>query len=401
MADVTWCVRACAFVCGAGIYNQNATVQLYPAVLSGWAVAQGGDRQFVIHGADNMTRVRNFCRQRTDTPWHFLRRANLNNEDRILFVARFLETLMDDVIHDRHPCPRAVFVNANDRVAYEQVWRDVFYRALTELPASKRQQEELMQLQPHVQLERLKAVHPQESTKDAFVLAFNALPEDERHGRYRPLQAFLDYWPRLAFTSLAAGLSDLYCWLHDTCNHLLREDQALEYSVSALMERYAQVNPIVGNYLRDVYQKQVVDLYNRYVDFRDGTIAFQCRDDNRFEKISPDQKVCHFLSLTAEDDAETGDWAYRIINVLLKEHNDFLTAAGVTDAMHAHPRQLSSNTSYILHARYHKSSICQDSIQEGIASQVCPRLMHWLMFDTHAHTGVRTTRGTSTAFRGK
>lgn len=240
--------------------------------------------------------MRNFCRQRTDTPWFFLRRANLNNEDRALFVACFLENLLNEVVHDRHPCPRALFTSATDRTAYEKVWRNLFYRTLEELPEAKCNKEQLMRMQPQAQLERLRAVHPQESSKDAFILAFNALPQEERLSRYRPLQAFLDFWPRLGFTWLAASLCDLYYFLHYTCNHLIIENQALEFSVSTLVKRYAQVNPVVGKYLQNIYQNNIVKPYNRYVDFCNGRIGYQCDDQNKFEKISDDQKV-FFLAL--------------------------------------------------------------------------------------------------------
>jgi len=281
-----------------------------------------------------------------------------------------------------------LFTSAIDRTAYEEVWRNLFYRTLEELPEAKCNKEQLMRMQPQAQLERLRAVHPKESSKDAFILAFNALPQEERLSRYRPLQAFLDFWPRLGFTWLAASLCDLYYFLHYTCNHLIIENQALEFSVSTLVKRYAQVNPVVGKYLQNIYQNDIVKPYNRYVDFCNGRIGYQCDDQNKFEKISDDQKIYHFLSFThSEDEDETGDWAYRVIRILLNDHNDFLANAGVTDAVEVHPAQLSFNTkallahmtpehsrsitSYILHARLEDHSWDFERVQREVMRRLC------------------------------
>ncbi len=60
-------------------------------------------------------------------PWFFLQKAQLNDENRIFFVAKFLEAMLESVQNGSHPLPIRLFTTPQQRVTYEQFWRDKFY----------------------------------------------------------------------------------------------------------------------------------------------------------------------------------------------------------------------------------------------------------------------------------
>ncbi|KAL9654118.1 hypothetical protein ABK040_016017 [Willaertia magna] len=259
-------------------------------------------------------KVRNFVWRKQDIPFISFA-TDLPRNTKLKIICKYLDLLQTFFLSESNNilCNKT-FIRSEDTRKAEKVLQQIYIDATKKVTT-----EELVEdISTSELLTKLQsAKHPTQFEKEITLSVINSKFEEEllNMNKYRIISLYLTKRNLFKYSILIPYCVELYYWIHDTFNGLLRREN-LENSMCKLIDTYTSLNTKHGNYIKNIYT-EIIDIWNEYID-ENGSFGFACNRGAISTKLSMESPILLFI----ESSNEEPSILLAVIKYLVKLHND-------------------------------------------------------------------------------